>query len=249
LERRDIPPGGDVRQSYWRYVDFSSFDLSLLDMRDMDILDCDGRNAILPADGAMLDWTISRRTNWRGAVLSPNQSSFINDLAVEVILQNRSNSPPENLPGVDAAVAHLRASYAHSWQDALQAALDAGFTYRPASPVVASQARYVERMAAHFRHGRVTPVPPGEGVTRSTPVRPILARPENEGRTERLDFALSGTDRYESAQMIEIIMENRTGEPVWAHVGQLDPWPHVEIVARSLLPVPEFGWWGNTWPS
>src|SRR3990167_10259108 len=82
----DLPADRDLRQSAWRYVDFSGFDLSTYDMRDMDIWDCVGRNVVLP-DGGRTDYIQSRRTDWTGASIPPDVSSYIHDLVVEGFAQ------------------------------------------------------------------------------------------------------------------------------------------------------------------
>jgi len=106
LRAGDLPADRDLRQSYWRYVDFASYDLSPYDLTDTDILDCKGAGSILP-DGDRTDWLISRRTDWTGAVIPADVSSYNHDFVNEVTKQRIPSLTGTSLSIAQGAVAQF----------------------------------------------------------------------------------------------------------------------------------------------
>src|SRR3989304_4365040 len=89
----DLPADLALKHSFWRWVDFSGFDLSAYDMRDMDVIGCNGAGVTLPEGKTAC--LMSRRTDWTGAVLPSDISSYNHDFVVEKYRQasNKNNAP------------------------------------------------------------------------------------------------------------------------------------------------------------
>ncbi len=239
LQRADLPDDFDLRQSYWRYVDFSGYDLSGYDMRDMDILDSDGSGSTIPNT----DWTISRRTDWAGATLT-DVSSYNHDLMVEVVRQaNVTGRVLEMAKAIDAAISR---GYENSWQNnILHVITSLGLTIKQAIPlakeVFQGHPRLLSRFDYHASIGLISADRPGAGIGIDTEF--LVKLRENE--KSRFDFFLTGTDRYIAAQAIT---KSYSDVEVVTHLGQLDPWPYPIVVSTSRVR-PVFGWWSTAWPS
>ena len=241
LQRADLD--FDLRQSYWRYVDFSGFDLSGYDMRDMDILDSYGAGCILPNT----DWMISRRTDWTNATIT-DLSSYNRDLVIEAVRQNLPSLSSQASLMAEVIIARKTSGYGVSWQDTLHSIMEAGLTKAElkteGEKVFAGWPSLLARLRYHLSTDLITSVKAGDGMSVSTPA--IIKLPHGDV-LERLDFFLTGTDRYIAARAIEKSYLQR-GIEVVAYVGQLDPWPYV-IVASTVRVKPTFGWWRTSWRS
>ncbi|KKM00677.1 hypothetical protein LCGC14_1802040 [marine sediment metagenome] len=239
LQRSDLD--FDLRQSYWRYVDFSGFSLEAYDMRDMDILDSYGAGCILPNT----DWMISRRTDWTNATIT-DLSSYNRDLVIEAVRQNLPSLSSQALLMAKVIIARKTSDYGVSWQDTLHSIIEAGLTKAElkteGQKVFAGWPSLLARLRYHLKNDLIRPAKPEAERTISTPVRVKL----KENTWERFDFFLTGTDRYLAARAIEKSYLQR-GIEVVAHVGQLDPWPWVQVSIKSRV-VDEF-WWKSGWPA
>lgn len=114
LRLADIPADRDLSFSFWRWVDFSGRNFPNFNMTDMDIINCDGRNAYLSNS---IGGLTSRRTNWRGARIPPNVSSAQHDLVAEVMRAN-AGTDPELQQLAQVVNDYLRGDYTRSWADA-----------------------------------------------------------------------------------------------------------------------------------
>jgi len=249
LRAGDLPADRDLRQSYWRYVDFASYDLSPYDLTDTDILDCKGAGSILP-DGDRTDWLISRRTDWTGAVIPADVSSYNHDFVNEVTKQRIPSLTGTSLSIAQGAVAQFaRDGYWISWRNLYHEAMTRlGITAREAytatRDVFAGRPRMLARLMEQMT-SRITSLSPGDGITTATPVKVKLADGTEPTRFDL--FLTNATDRYLVARAIEQAYLTNRGVEVVAHVGQLEPWPAVQVVARTRA-IGET-WFAGSWPA
>lgn len=237
--KADLPEDGDARDAFLRYVDLSGLDLSKFDLRNSDILDCDARGVILPADNRT-DYMQSRRTNWRNAVIPADVSSYNHDLVVECYRQLNPNHPV--LKRVIARVGD--GLYDKSWRDSIfdvmqglgvtkQQALD---SYRLS--LLGKRPKLLDRLKQHVRDDDIRQAPPS---TR----RPLDAYPASGGETLDLSAFDFGVDRYECSRRLE-----REFPAYWFYVGQLDPWPIILTISSDrVVGEPRRDWWTAAWPS
>ena len=238
---RDLPVDHDLRHHFWRHVILDGLDLSSYDMRDMDILDY---SAVGTSFGQM-DWAILRRGDATGAIIPPDISSF-SQLVVEVL----RTAPNISHPAVTLVYDHVRTSDRSSWNDSIHrlrtelgmtdvdilAVFNTAFTGFPGL-----RGRLAEMVQTQPRID-----PPGTGITVATPVR-VLGR-SGEHR-EPFAAQLAGQhDRFAAGRLIELVFQAR-GEEMSVHVDQLDPWPNVQIVERTIMADQDFGWWRAGWPA
>jgi len=221
LAARDLPR--DLRDSYWRWVDFSGVDLSAYNMAWMDIIDCDARGAIV---SPQVRGMVSRRTDWRGAVIPANLPSDIYDLVPEAV---RQVSAPE----VGAIVVQKQSDYRSSWFDTIPV-LDAQLGRGWRKPTLAALAVFpllARRLKYHLDQNVV-----GVRVDREANFSVVKIG----GRAVDLSGELAGAkdsyDRWAMARTIEALLASR-GDKLRSkvHVGQLHPFPMIYIKAAEEI--------------
>lgn len=250
LRLNQLPADLDLRQSYWRRVNFSNFNLSAYDMRDMDIIECVGDGCILP-DRVRTDWLISRDTSWTGAVIPKDVSSYIHDLVGELIRQNigRLASKPAWALAAEQVRQNLR-GYSSSWQDSLKVVRDADASAGAQdTPLFNDYPRIKARRTSHVQRDLITAGPPGADFKLDSV---LIGLPSQSGT--RLDLSgvlttVRGSDRFAAARQVEAHTQG-LGVATYCHVDQLDPWPHIQVMSQNLFVVPPaFGWWEARWPA
>lgn len=251
LQASDLPLDFDLRQSYWRYVDFSGWDLSGYLAEDMDILDSDGSDCTLPES---IDWLTSRRTKWAGAKIPSNLSSYNHDLMIEVAKQANVTGPSQDM--ANAIIESIGRGYGNSWQNNVHYVMEKLGKPDPtdigpegmvaAADVFKGYPDLIRRLHYHNADGKVRLEGPGDDITISTPV---LVKGPKDRFYVRLDTFLisSDHDRYTLARAIEKAIEQQYGWEAVCHVDQWEPWHHIQIVAKSRV-VNKFGWWKIGWP-
>jgi hypothetical protein len=248
LRARDLPNDFDLRQSYWKYVDFSGFDLSAYDMRDMDILDCDGSGSTLP--GNLTDWMMSRRTDWTGAIIPADVSSYNHDLMVEVTRQAKPSLSGDPLAMAEAIDESISRGYGNSWQNNIHYVITKlGVTVPVGLPwaveVFQGYPRLLSRLDFHTSRNIVRPEGPGDNIGSDFE---FLVKHASTNERRSFQWALTDDDRYLTAQRIQnTVWPGKTGNYI-AYVGQIDPWPWLTIVEEHRV-VPDFGWWAASWPA
>jgi hypothetical protein len=237
-----LPADRDLRGSFFRYVDGRNRNLSQFDLRDIDILDSDMRAVTLPT-GGKTDYMMSRRTNWRNAVIPDDLSSYNADLVVEAYRQLAPNNEV-----LSKVIARISADYKNSWQDSIHDVMvQLGVTKEEArtryNNVVGSRyPRLRERLRQHVVSNLIKDTPPN--TVKSASAYP-LAVPQGE-TIDLSAFPNTGQlDRYQTALDLEAAYPEYK---FW--VGQLDPHPILVIYKRELIEgeLP-WGWWSGAWPS
>lgn len=248
LRDRDLPGDRDLRQSFWQWVDFSDYDLSCFDMRDMDILDSVGARVILPSrdiDGiAATDYIQARRTLWDGAIIPKNVSSLHHDFVREVIHQLSGGDP-----FFEGFVAYLGESYENSLGDALYHVRKR--LGMPTDAAVGTEDKI--GMAGKLRQNyprlffRLARLAQGEESVRSEPpaIRRNVVRVLLSGRAEDFVVPLGvlDDDRFIASQQLAERIEAEFGEPVWCHVSQNDPFLQAKAGAKVIFNPTRWDWW------
>lgn len=130
----DIPVDNDLSHSFFRYVDFSrrtggnpaqrfDGDLSAVNLFDCDFIDCKAQNVTLGTGKTR--YLMSRRTDWQGATLPADVSSYSHDLMAEVYRQASNAAHPIITETRRLVLDH----YANSWSNMVWELINtSGFT-------------------------------------------------------------------------------------------------------------------------
>lgn len=236
LTPADLPVDLSLRHSFWRWVDFSGFDLSAYDMRDMDILDCNGTASKLGlGKTAML---MSRRTTWTNAVLPADISSYNHDFVIEVynkaLLGTLTNS-------IRASVTLMRnyvqGGYARSWQDAIQQLVNSGLSVAQMRTrftlVFSPYPKILSRMEQHLTTKLWRPTAPNWR----------REKIEVEGLIINVAGHISGSDRWALARMLEQLILAERGVQIKCHFLQLDPFPVLRAIDQTDPQWEDPLWW------
>lgn len=239
LQASDLPPDFDLRQSFWQYADFSGFDLSAYDMRDMDVRHCRATGVILPAK---LDWLVSRRTDWTGAVLPAEMPSYNHDLMRE-FLRQRSTAVRGRARTIATMVATriAGADYLHSWVDTVQAVIT-GTGLTPAQVKAAAKALFAPQPRLVSRLSRTI----DSGIYRPVVTYPGWGRVPVDGvEMDFLQDAALTADRYLLSQGLRWRLWDMYRRDYLVHVDQIDPYPILSIIRAASLDdgSKRFGWW------
>ncbi|KPJ64887.1 hypothetical protein AMK68_00190 [candidate division KD3-62 bacterium DG_56] len=245
LRERDLPDDYDLTNSFWHWVDFSGFDLSAYIMEDMDVYDSDGSGCALPENGTK--WLMSRRTDWTGARLPSDVSSYNHDLVVEVMRQARPFLSGLPRQVAEIVIANVSASYHNSWRDSIylvrmklgitaQQALDNGLPMFEGYPRLESRLR---AMIVDGKGGHPDPPDLSQDMTR-------VVGTWGDRREENFSgIAFLGRDRWALARMMEQTLTQKYGPIIEGHayVAQIEPYPRV-FFHQSNNP----DWWKKMWP-
>lgn len=231
----DLPADKDLSHSYFRYVDASGFDLSLYDLTDVDILDSDCRNVILPAK---IDYLMSRRTLWTGAKIPATVSSYNHDLVVEALKQRYVLATAANKPRLQRVYQWVAADYTHSWQDSIWQLINVGgySVTQIRNAFNAAFAPYpglLSRLKSHLDRSMWQQASPSlvQNLTA------IGHTPDDGSPTVDVTGVLSGLDRWANARALEVAFGG-----FW-YVAMLDPHPVVFWAGRVNDP----DWWQSAW--
>lgn len=204
LQRSDLPRDNDLSHSFWRYVDFSGFDLSAYDLTDMDVLDCDGSGSTLGA--GKTGYMMSRNTSWDGATLPPDLSSYQHDLMAEVY----RSAPNSSHPVIRMAHTLVTASYRNSWSNMIYELVNsfrATETRKQGDIAFAGYTNLMRRFAYHMD---------GE-LWDDAPITAERTKLSFEGVDRDVKQQRFGKDRWALARMLEQAL----GHPVY--VAMIDP--------------------------
>jgi hypothetical protein len=203
LRARDLPDDFDLTNSYWRYVDYSGWDLSPYIMEDMDIIECVGQNATFPQEGTALiqmrvtDPAIDKLALLDGAWIPPDASSYNHHFVVEGMRQAVNDTDPINI----FVREYVAADYAHSWRDALYEAIQIFGQQQVYDALVIAFAgfpRWLSRLEEHYALRNWGPWSPWKTDLSAVPIQGIRNRTQYD-----LRFALSTNDRYLLARNVE----------------------------------------------
>jgi len=243
----DIPPGGDLSNSFFQYVDFHprtggvvrerfNGDLSAVNLTDVDMLNCDCRN-VLTGD---ISYIMSRRTNWTGATISPTLKSGFGsaDLIREILRQNGSTYALAALSGITPFVYPLswktmslhmfqvEGSYPISHQKVLALFANYPHILRRLNEFGADRGMELDR-SDQYRLGNLAEIHVAGGL-----------RPYNISQHRSVQTL--GLDRYDLARRVETAMEQFGRFEV--RVTQIDPSLILSVSTREVA-VSDPDWW------
>ena len=250
LRARDLPPDNILEKSYWRYVDFSGFDLSAYSMVDMDIIDCVGTGVRLPS-GPNMRWMQSRRTAWAGAVLPPDISSYNHDLVVEWCRQRLPSLTGKSAAICQIIIDRVGADYGASWQDTYYhivttLALSIPEARDAAVAVFTGQKRLLSRLDWHRDAKAVhveKPIAPRD--PQSVEIIFPAGRIETENIQARVQ--LLKPDRHAAREAVRTYLRDKYGGKVEMWFAQLEPYPVIFVRALDDRQGDE-EWYQAVWP-
>lgn len=250
----DIPADNDLSHSFFRYVDFSrrtggnpanrfNGDLSQVNLFDCDFIDCKANNVTLGT--GKTKYLMSRRTDWTGATLPADVSSYNHDFMAEVY----RTCPNAADPIPQATRALVMADYANSWSNmvwelvntygfTVQDVYDAGMIAFSAYPHL--QARLTKQFRAWFDFG-IFPGGEQKWLMEFTVVsfqNSEMIVPEQDVKVQVVGM---GNDRWALARMLE----QYTGHP-GLYVAMVDP-SIVIVQPNSIEHLDKPNWWSDIW--
>lgn len=227
LRMRDLPADLNLSKSYLRWVDLDGRNLSAYKMEDMDIIDCDGSGVTLPP-GDQMQYLMSRRTDWTGAIIPADVSSYNHDLVVEVVRQAMPGLSGLDLQVAQVIESYIGGSYNTSWNDGYwqvmdQLGLSQGDALLHGLPMFAGYSSLGNRLQNTHDTNAIHPTPPIQQRDLSSVI--IVISPD--GTTTVEDFAsriqLVSFDRHKIREQLRMYLRTTYGHRMDAWLPQLDP--------------------------
>ena len=240
LKRRDLPRDRNLTHSYWEYVDFSGFDLSAYDLRDLTVYNSVGDNVTL-GEGKT-EGMESRFTSWTGANLPTDLSSFNHDMVVENYRQAIAQNTDEGRIIAKALELVDDGSYKWSWNNTYYRMVnDLGLTKRQVFNLVkrihGTKPLLVSRLTKHFERDEINNLP---AISEQD-----LTQVHVPYSDQVLDISgdlLRTRDRWEQSRHLESLYPE-----VRFYVAINVPFPLVITLGRKCDVKDEEWWWSEIW--
>jgi hypothetical protein len=241
----------DWDNSYLEWVDLSG--LVVPPMEDADVIHYKATGTTFQnIDYAQFHYPIDIST----AVFPSDMTSYAYDFTIEVI-RRRAQELRGTRAGQLAQACHDYLMegyevepYVRTWFDTLYMlmttfGITADVLQRQLEPVFEPYPRMVERLRMHKETNRIGPDKSNQDRDWSQ------MRIIGWGRKNTIDLSdvrpATMTDRHVAARVIEVILEQRTGEKFQAWFARLIPYPVMFAVNAEL--VIGTGWWRRAWPT
>ena len=234
---RDLPL--DLTHSFFEYVDLSNLDLSKHDLRDATLYHCNASGVTL-GEGKT-NWIESRFTDWRGATIPADISSYNHDLVSEVYRQAVPQSTDESRIATKALALVDDKTYLYSWNNTLWRMIhELGLSYRQVNDlnkrIFTGYPRLLERLQKHFGRDEINDEP---ALSRQNLKQ---VRVPYGGTLDLSKDILPTHDRYAQSHHLESPYPD-----VRFYVATNVPFPIVLSLGRECDVKDEEWWWTEIW--
>lgn len=221
LQAGDLPADHDLRYSFWRWVDFRNFDLSMYNMNYMDIYDCMGGGVTLPTNIRLLE---SHRTDWTGAIIpKPALANMMHDLIAEELRQRIVNLTGTTKTIMTVSRDHLDwrvvgdAAYLHSWTTMVGAWAAQGLVTEARINLAGTFWQQYPKLAPTFAGVRPFYTKAVNGTLGTFPTVSTVPQTTLAGGIELAPFISGALDRWATARMLELLFPAHKFVCLWLY--------------------------------